>query len=52
MFITSVVHVDQVPTETRRHLQTPGLELQIVATMQVLGLSLRSSAAAAGTVSC
>lgn len=52
MFIISVAHVDQVPTETRRHLQTPGLELQMAATMQVLGISLRSSAAAAGAVSC
>lgn len=50
MFIISVPHEDQVPTETKRRLQTPGLELQIVAIMWVLGTRLRSFAGAAGAL--
>lgn len=49
MFIISVPHEDQVPTETKRRLQTPGLAW-IVATVWVLGTRLRSFAGAAGTL--
>lgn len=49
MFIISVPHEDQVPTETKRRLQTPGL-VQIVAIVWVLGTRLRSFAGAAGAL--